>query len=342
MKLLVDKGFREHLFMENKDITVVLQGSTLSSYFGERCIELSVASVLKVLPGAKIILSTWENEDIPCNISNLVEKILYNKDPGAVTRDCTPAGKPNNINRQIVSTINGLKEVKTKYAIKMRTDFILKSDDFKKYFDKFCVSNNNFKIFEKRIICSMFGTRKPYAKNFNLPFHISDFFFFGLTTDLINLFDIPLVTQEEFYYFTIHTEFMPDTYARNKYNAEQSLWVNCLTKNGVDVKCKYSTHVDDDIAIQSDKYLVNNFYPISFNKLGIKPLKKDLLPQKHISVYSDYYTQDEWKTLYRQYCDNTYKCPVFDTERFFSNFCILLLEKLKLKCIARWLMSLFF
>lgn len=309
-KIIWNKNFMNKI--NNKDITIIIQGSTLVEYHGKRCIYYSVESVKRTLPGAKIIISTWEGENIPDDI--VVDKIIYNNDPGFKTRNGKPNGKPNNVNRQIVSTLNGLKQTSTKYAMKLRSDFILTSKNFIKYFDIFQEFNKEYQIFEKRIICPMTGTRKPRAKNYNLPFHIADFATFGLTKDLVRLYDIPLVTDEEFDWFLIHNEFKPDCYAVNKYNAEQSIWINCLRKVGKDIKCQYSTHVNDEIAEQSDKFLVNNFYPVTYKKYGIKPLKKNLLPKNNIVMYTDYYTQTEWKKLYSKYLSKIKMG--FDIERF--------------------------
>lgn len=301
--------------IKDEEITIVIQGSTLAEYDGTRCIVLSVDSVRKVLPKSKIIVSTWENESVPSSVKSKVDKIIFNKDPGFETRNCKPTGKPNNVNRQIVSTINGVRQVETKYAMKLRSDFLLKEKGFLKYFDLFDSFDEQYRVFEKRVLCVMPGTRKPKAVYYNLPFHIADPSTFGLTIDLIKLYDIPLVTQEEFYWFINHTDFMPDTKARNKYNAEQSIWINCLRKNGIDVKCAYSTQINDDIIEQSDKCLVNNFYPISYKKFGLFPLKTQFLAKNCLAGYTDFYTQNEWKNLYKKYVDSSFKPQYIDDER---------------------------
>lgn len=308
--------------INKKDITIVLQGSCLDEYSGRLCVELAVESIRKKLPECKIILSTWESEKeyIPNNIQ--VDKIIYNSDPGFKTRNCKPDGKPNNVNRQIVSSINGLKEAETTYAMKMRTDYVMKNTGFLQHFDIYKDFDKKYQIFDKRIICVTPGTRKPKAKNYNLPFHIADHTTFGLTKDLIKLYDIPLVTDEEFEWFITHTDFMPETEAKNRYNAEQSIWINCLRKNGVDVKCQYSTHVNNEIIEQSEKYLVNNFYPISFKKYGIYPLKKYLQPKNNFRNYNDFYTNNEWLHLYKKYCNKSINVSFFDFEKIITKICI--------------------
>ncbi|MEI0799713.1 WavE lipopolysaccharide synthesis family protein [Brachyspira intermedia] len=188
-----------------EDITVIVQGTTLenndvtpSKDYIIKCID----SIKTHLPKSKIILSTWENEKINKDLE--VDDIIFNKDPGFKPRGEEANSKQNNVNRQIVSTINGLKKVDTKYALKFRTDFYFTSSNFINYFNKFQQYDNKYKIVKNRILCCMFGTRKPIAKHYSLPFHVADFSTFGLTEDLINLYDIPLVTDEEFDYFKIH------------------------------------------------------------------------------------------------------------------------------------------
>ena len=139
----------KNIFIENKDITFVVQGAIDEKYI-TKCIN----SIIKYFKNSSIIISTWENEFVPDDVLAKVNKIIYNTDPGFCTRNCKPDGKPNNVNRQIVSTINGMKEVKTKYAVKIRSDFIIKNNNFLKYFDNYNKFDNDYRIFEKRIVAS--------------------------------------------------------------------------------------------------------------------------------------------------------------------------------------------
>lgn len=315
--------------IQPEDITVVLQGSTKGGAdLSTRYVELAIDSIRTVLPGAKIILSTWKGEDT----SDLnADETVFNDDPGFATRDGRPDGKPNNINRQIVSSINGLKKVSTKYALKMRTDFILTHDSFLKAFDKLNEFEDDYRAVKKRIIVNMFGTRKPYGKYFSLPFHVSDFTAFGLTEDLLNLYDIPLVSEDDFIWFNLHPEIEQKCYAVNKYGGEQSIVIGFLQKMGKEVSCRYSTHIDDSIADSSNHYLVNNFYPMSFATFGIQPLKDNLKAANNYFKYTDYYTQYEWLKMYKAFCDKDFKLPKCDYERNLINKTISECEKLDRK-----------
>lgn len=310
-----------------EDITVVVQGTTLenkdinpSRDFIYKCI----SSIKKYIPKSKIILSTWENEKIKSNLE--VDEIIFNKDPGFKPRGEDINSKQNNINRQLVSTLSGLKKVKTKYALKFRTDFIFINNSFLNYFDLLKKYNSDYKILNKRILVCMFGTRHPIAKHFNLPFHVADFVTFGLTEDLTNLYDIPLVTNEEFDYFLINPEIERGIYAVNRYGAEQSIIVNFLRKNNKTIDIEFSTHVNETIINQSNNYLINNFYPICFSKYGIKPMKNYLMPSSRIECYTDYYTEYEWQKMYKELVDDSFILPKKDYERIFINKVIKKLE----------------
>jgi hypothetical protein len=97
-----------------KDISVVVQGPVIGKNANkktERHTELCLESIRKYLPGAYIILSTWKGSDF----SGLdYDSVVENDDPGGnIMGDFS-----KNCFRQIVSSLNGLKTVKTKYALK--------------------------------------------------------------------------------------------------------------------------------------------------------------------------------------------------------------------------------
>lgn len=313
--------------IKSEEITVVLQGSTLPVCNDKMCVELAVKSIRKYLPGCKIIVSTWEGEVLPENLQ--ADRVIYSKDPGFQTHDGHPEGKPNNANRQIVSTRNGLRCVETKYALKMRTDFVMTGSGFLKYFDKYNEFEPEYKIFKKRVLSFIIRNQVTmHSKNYKLPFHIADFSFFGLTEDLIKLYDIPLVTEEEFLWFATHTEFASGFYAKNRYTAEQHIWINCLRKDGVDVKCQHAANVNDEIEEQAERFLINNFYPIPAPRYGMDSSKEYLKSKNRFNInnFTDFYTKYEWLVLYKKYCDSSLKLPVIGFEKKLINWSIRKLE----------------
>jgi hypothetical protein len=80
----------------------------------------------------------------------------------------------------------------------MRSDFILTSDKFLSYWDKFQLREREFVFFKNRVLACCTYSRNPrYNFNiFRMPFCPSDFFFFGLREDIINLFSLDLINRE--------------------------------------------------------------------------------------------------------------------------------------------------
>ncbi|POR55890.1 WavE lipopolysaccharide synthesis protein [Paraburkholderia eburnea] len=172
------------------EITIVFQGNVSASTDGDsfrNCLEITRAA----LPGARVILSTWQDTKIPKSID--VDEVVRSEDPGTLPPIKFDDVGSNNINRQIVSTLAGLQKVKTQYAIKLRTDSFLEHDGFLKNYVKF---NEQFRSKSDRILTSSFFTIDPFVFE-HMPFHTSDWFQFSTTSALINYWSRPLVTLEE-------------------------------------------------------------------------------------------------------------------------------------------------
>jgi len=118
-----------------------------------------------------IIVSYWENDNPKKYNSNRI-KFIENKYP-------IKAGTDNK-NYQIVSSFTGIKQATTKYAAKMRTDQKYTQDSMYKMYQFFF---DNKKDNHQLFVGGMFPS---------LLFHPKDHIFWGKTSDLVMLFDIPL------------------------------------------------------------------------------------------------------------------------------------------------------
>lgn len=177
--------------IDTKDISVVVQGA-VDAVNTPKCL----ASIRKYLPGAEIILSTWEGtkvEDLD------FDKVLLNKDPGGIP-DKRQLGFTNNTLRQVLSSKSGVRKSERPYLLKMRTDLILNSNRFLSFFGAFPVRNPEYQLFESRIIASSFFSKKfcsSETEDMPLPFHLSDWFVFGKVADIQALYDIPLPIEPD-------------------------------------------------------------------------------------------------------------------------------------------------
>lgn len=182
-----------------KDISVVIQGP-VQAYQGRSqesgITHKCIASIRTHLPGATIILSTWEGQN--CQDLN-PDILLLNKDPGPTISSYDAKGEPEklNFNRQIVSSAEGLKQVTTPYAVKIRADNFLTSNNFVAAQQAYPARNNDNCLFKERVVTntSYFRLFADGQKVVMLP---SDFFHFGLTEDLLKIWDIPLFPDREF------------------------------------------------------------------------------------------------------------------------------------------------
>lgn len=146
----------------------------------------------KVFPDAEIILSTWEGTDVTGLDYDIV---VLNKDPGSTPLIKDYTGKGNNMCRMIVSTQNGIKKATRKYCLKYRTDLAIKDDTFLKHFGEYKERNEQWRILKERVL-SHCGTHPLFR-----PFHPTDITGFGLTEDILNIWDIPLPSEEDLNYF---------------------------------------------------------------------------------------------------------------------------------------------
>ncbi|WP_244918079.1 WavE lipopolysaccharide synthesis family protein [Nostoc linckia] len=279
-----------------KQLSVVVQGPIVgkpNDSFEERLTEQCLKSIRHYLPDAEIILSTWKGSDVSSlNFDILVE----NEDPGNFIR---PDGEPNNINRQIVSTREGLSRVKREYALKIRTDCIFQGTGFLSYFGQYNERLQQFKIFRGRILTCAIYSRDPVKAP--LLFHPSDIFYFGFTEDILYLFDIPLAPDYE---TTSWVEYRSNTFIMHyfwgckiRYYPEQYLWIKCLNKSGIPIELNWNFDANPLLVFQSELSLINNFIFLDPEQAGV------VLPQKILCYGLSYtYNFNKWLNLYQEYC----------------------------------------
>ncbi len=162
-----------------------------------------IKNYLKIPFVNNIILSCWE-DDIVYNQSERV-KVVQSKFP------ITPG--TDNRNLQIVTSLNGVKEITTDIGIKMRTDQEYTYQSMIQMYHFFMKHKESEEKFQ-------YDQTSPKGKIFvagfypHLLFHPRDHIFWGYTSDLLTLFDIPLeynglydkirVSKDQLYKFYPH------------------------------------------------------------------------------------------------------------------------------------------
>ena len=277
------------------DFSVIIQGPILGyktdlpeNQLTKRCI----SSIKMFLPQAEIIISTWIGQDA----SDLAyDTIIFNDDPGAITyNDFELNSVFNNINRQIYSTINGLKASTRKYSIKMRGDFWFENAHFLSLL-KLQNQVLKYRFFEQKIIVSTYFFRNPEK----LPqlFHISDLFQIGLTSDLIQLWSIPFQPEPQTTRaFEYQHQFANDPFKfkqyKMQYASEQYIWHAFAKSKNVALNLQYFCQIPFNLIYKSTLSLLDNFIVLSPKTIGIN------FPDRLYQGEKELYTEHGWNQLY--------------------------------------------
>lgn len=283
--------------ISSDQISVIVQGAV-----GQEIVEC-ITSVRKVLPRAEIILSTWEGSSIPGGLP--INTCLFSADPGA-RPSIQPGSAPNNTNRQLVSTLAGLRRATRAYALKLRTDFHVLHDGFADAFSPSDVRDGKFTLFKHKIVIPHYATRFPTKDTASSPFHPSDLSLFGLTEDLIKFFDVPLVSNDDWDWAVrhkgIHRPITNTPIYLPRFAPEQHFFVNSLRLNGHAIEIEYHHDTRGDIATQSRRYIANNFVVLDMKRYGVST-KKASLSYAMTKDINDCYSHKIYRTEYRKWCD---------------------------------------
>lgn len=271
-----------------RDISLVVQGP-ITDKTTQRCLK----SARKHFPGSTIILSTWKGSSLAgLDYDVLVE----NEDPGS-----NMMGAYNsNCFRQITSTLGGLRVVKTKYVFKIRTDLELKNTNVLKYFTRFNQVNfdPDYKILKNRVVTL---TTNNIHRNTKWPFNACDWIFFGLTEDVLNIFDIPMTNDS----IKVKDD---DGFERDLINPitpEQYIWTRFISKHRP-IFLEYVDDASHNNLELTERYFANNCIMLSARRAGIYWLKNPgmMYAQPPALSNSGLYTFTEYKRLLNKYGNN--------------------------------------
>jgi hypothetical protein len=202
--------------MRIKDITFVISGVFKPET------DLLIHQLTSSFPNNKIILSTYKDPKINLNNYKKNIKVILNKDFGSYL-EFTKIN--NNFLRMVKSAFAGLKICKTEYALKLRTDILLKPDNnLKTKLRKISLKKKSINYFNTTFVIDQIATN-GYLNFKN--FHISDQIILCKTNQL----------REIFFLSSKKTLLLKDfTGLPNKYNHkfdiyfsnEQILWLNFI------------------------------------------------------------------------------------------------------------------
>ncbi len=258
--------------IEPREVSVVVQGPIVKNDPDSTSDVLTqdvVRSVRTHLPGAQIILSTWQGADLD---GLEIDECILNEDPGAIAPNPLFPSRLNNVNRQLVSTRNGLARATRKYVVKLRTDSTLSSAKFLAVPRNLVKRSPRWSFFRERVLVPAQGSVHPAV----VPslYHVSDLFQFGLTADLQELWSSPLAPEPE-----TSRAYSPEAPPPLVYNVvegpcvraapEQFYIVSFLQRRGLPARISYAAECGTHQAALSLLALANNFVVASQIDLGV-------------------------------------------------------------------------
>ena len=298
--------------ISSAEITVVVQGPVqtwLDRPQDEGITKKCLLSVREFLPEAKLILSTWAGQDLD---GLDFDELIISEDPGPniVGYHADGGAMKENTNRQIVSSAAGLKGVDSRYAMKLRADNFLTGSGFMDLFQGFSRRCDEMRLTQERVVVNNTFTRK-YARGYPVEFHLCDFFYFGLATDVLDMWDLPLIPDYEF-----------DESRRGKIqypgapapavDVMQELCTRFINKH-MDIPIKLRSLHDRtrDLARLGEQFYANNLIIASPEQIGLGMPKK-FSGSARVAKRSSRITFlqfVEWQRLYQRYCDDTQHIP---------------------------------
>ena len=236
------------------EISFVVQGPILKDGTN------STINVLKSIrihfPNSEIILSSWIGEDIAdLEYDNLV----LSETPESIN---LYENSICNINRQIVSTIEGIKLSTKKYIIKTRTNTLFNNNQLLTIYNQTPTNS----VFENFILTINLFSRDQYKSTVlsyhdGFLHHPSDIFLMGLKTDILELFSCPFATKK----------IMLNRKGLGILAPEQYLWMDLLIRKGKIRNFKNSLVRYNPVAcFKSEKLLFENFKIRNHQNVGLK------------------------------------------------------------------------
>ena len=280
----------------NEKISFVIQGPVTSST------SLVITNIRKYFPNSEIVLSTWVGSDLS-GVETACDKIVLNEDPGATVFDFSD-NKTNNLNRIIVSSLNGIKEAKNTKVVRLRSDILIINDNINKLVSSLRDNSCDLKIFKNKIVaCDTFSLKLDYRRfrQMRLLFHVSDWIYIGYRSDLEELFTIPLVSEPDYsQYFLYHKKSDRDIFPSRLWNMSPEQYItstNARKQFGDKIFFPDYTHFNDQDVLLSQKFIGDNFNILSLDELGVVNLKNEY---RNISMERDFPFSYYYSELDRQ------------------------------------------
>lgn len=263
--------------IDSREVSIVVQGKLFQGKAGSTIDVLKSARFF--FPRCELILSTWKGEQICTEITSLCNNIILNEDPGDFTDS---SDTPININRQIVSSREGIRQSTLPFVIKTRTDLLFTSNSILQYLSSSDVT-------KKKIIAADFSTRS-HVKGLKIPYWVCDFIYAGSRANIERIFRVPLFTVEDFLYYKNipHPPSYFDKRHFYRYSPESYLTYMYLDPENTTL-FEHSYDSNTYTLMRYEESLLNHFIILNKWELGVDSIKYYLPFNSHQLMLSSFY-----------------------------------------------------
>lgn len=291
--------------IKSQDITLVFQGAIGLRGSPERvALREGLNSAQRFFPEAEVILSTWKgslDEDFP------QAKVVECEDPGPI--QCA-AGEIINLNRQLVSSREGVKASTRPWVVKLRTDMYFEHG---RLFDWFClIDGPGTPISAQRILVLNLTGRNPRGPQ-PYPFNVCDWLYAGTRQDLIALFSVSNYPAEWAFWFSPETKPNNDPYEGTlcRFYAETYIWWAFVSRT-VELDLEHSSDSRPHLVAFSEEIIAKNLIVLRACQAGVGSMKHKLPFDYHYVNYS----YCDWLNLLRRHnVGHRLPRPLLDLEK---------------------------
>ena len=205
---------------------------------------------------------------------------------------------PNNFNLQLAAAKAGLAQARSKYVLRVRSDLIFPDRRFlHQHLQDRDLPRGASSVFEERVLISWLFTLNPFTVE-RMPFHFSDWFNFGLLSDVRRLWTVaPMPLSDAVFYSSAEHNASSNRRERQFYSRlgiEQHLYFSFFRRVFPDIQLP--RHNDPSSAAASMSILADNFTLCDVLASGVF---FDKYRQDALSVEKQFHcvTREDWLRL---------------------------------------------
>jgi hypothetical protein len=180
-------------------------------------------------------------------------------------------------NLQITTTLEGLRAVKTNYAVKIRSDMVVRNKNLLRLLNQRPqrISKEGLTLTDELVIVLNWSTIDP-RRYLKICHHPADQVYAGKTSDLLAIWDVPLYPIEfmRWYENREYPENARHGDSLVRYRCEAWIWMNFIA-DSLKHKLDSSYEINDEILEESISLMVHNLEVVSMQMAGVKSLKNE-------------------------------------------------------------------